>query len=86
MNAPATTDELRAAWAAMRHRPAFRHWPDDFNAAMADPVACRLVRLEATGRRRARPQPAAPPRPSTGLVPRARPTYDHKRAAAGDRD
>lgn len=86
MNAPITTDELRAAWAAMRGRPVFCHWPDDFDTAMADPVACRLVRIEATARRRMRPPPAAPPRPFTGFVPRALPSYDHKRAAAGDRD
>ena len=85
MNSQATPDELRAAWVAMRRRPVFRHWPDDFDAAMADPVACRLVRLEATGRRRARPPPAVP-RHTTGPPPRALPSYDHKRAAAGDRD
>lgn len=39
----------------MRIRYAFRHWPSDYDAVMADPVACRLVRLEATGRRRRRP-------------------------------
>lgn len=85
MNSQATPDELRAAWAAMRRRPAFRHWPDDFDAAMADPVACRLVRLEATGRARARPPPAASHRLDRP-VPRAMPSYDHKRAAAGDLD
>ncbi len=51
-----------------------------------NPVACRLVRIEATARRRMRPPPAAPPCPFTGFVPRALPSYDHKRAAAGDRD
>ena len=50
-----TAAELRAAWDAMRNRYAFRHWPNDYDAVMADPVACRLVRLEATGRRRRRP-------------------------------
>ena len=85
MTSPATPAELRAAWAAMRLRPVFQHWPDSFDAVMADPVACRLVRLEATGRRQACP-PAAPPRRFGKPMPSALPTYDRKRAAAGDRD
>ena len=83
-----TADELRAAWEAMRKRYAFRNWPNDYEAVMADPVACRLVRLEATGRRRRRP--GADPPSNTGRTsywppPRtAPPGLDFKSRAAGE--
>jgi len=88
MTGAATPAELRAAWAAMRHRAVFRHWPDDFDAVMADPVACRLVRLEATGHRVAAAHRSERPerRAASPPLPVAPPFYDHKRAAAGDRD
>lgn len=83
-----TAAELRAAWESMRIRYAFRHWPSDYDAVMADPVACRLVRLEATGRRRRRPG-ADPPmntsRTSCWPPTRAAPSgVDFKSRAAGE--
>lgn len=45
-----TQQELQAAFAAMRTRPAFKSWPTDLSAVMTDPISARLVRLEATGR------------------------------------
>lgn len=90
MNAPITTDALREAWQAMRVRPAFAGWPQTFDQVMADPVSCRLVRLEATGRAHAAatraPYPAC--RPARPVFPKAPPPghFDRKRAAAGERD
>ena len=85
-----TAAELRAAWEAMRKRYAFRHWPNDYEAVMADPVACRLVRLEATGRRRRRPgadPPSNTARPARWPPPRPPTTgLDFKSRAAGEID
>ena len=83
-----TAAELRAAWESMRIRYAFRHWPSDYDAVMADPVAYRLVRLEATGRRKRRP--GADPPLTTGRTSRwpparaAPPGVDFKSRAAGE--
>jgi hypothetical protein len=52
---------------------------------MADPVRQRLVRLEATHRARA-PQRPAVRRMASLPVQLTPPLFDHKRAAAGDRD
>ena len=75
--------ELHAALQAMRSRPLFSRWPEDLQVVLDDPVRARLVRLEATGRRRRRSginatttaRPARwPPSPCTlpPLVPRWR--------------
>jgi hypothetical protein len=86
MTAP-TTAAMHAALASMVHLPACREWPADFDAVMADPVRMRLVRLQATFLTRVAAAKAAARSP-----PRARPMgthptcFDHKRAAAGDRD
>ena len=83
-----TAAELRAAWESMRIRYAFRHWPNDYEAVMADPVACRLVRLEATGRRRLRTgadPPSTTSRATCWPPPRtAPPGLDFKSRAAGE--
>ena len=83
-----TAAELRAAWESMRKRYAFRNWPHDYAAVMADPGACRLVRLEATGRRRPRTgadPPTNPGRTTSWPPPRtAPPGLDFKSRAAGE--
>lgn len=89
-----TTQALQAAFAAMRCRPAFRNWPQDFTQVMADPVRARLIGLEATGIALAkRTQPANQQRPmptwhrTSGRQPTVQPNlFDQKRAASGDRD
>lgn len=82
-----TPADMRAAWEAMRERAVFRHWPADYDAVMADPVACRLVRLEATGRCRHRvglDPPASSNRPRWP-APRESPSgLDFKSRAAGE--
>ena len=85
MSTPTSPDALQAAWEAMRHRAACLPWPADFDQVMADPVRQRLVRLEATHRARA-PQRPAVHRMASRPVPLTPPIFDHKRAAAGDRD
>lgn len=92
-----TPQALQAAWLAMRHRPAFRHWPQDFDQVMADSVRARLVGLEATGNAHRRSpckpdtvpavRPSLPRWPNTaGRTPTVQPNlFDHKRAAAGER-
>lgn len=88
MRADATPEQLRAAWERIRFLPRARPWAEDFDQVMADPICSRLVRLEATHpaaracvpqRAPARPVqlPARPPQPLR---------FDHKRAAAGERD
>lgn len=83
-----TEDELRAAYRSCR-----RHtWPDDFDAAMNDPFYSRLIRLHATARAKRieeqatrqshRPSPVRKALP----VPTTNPVFDHKRAAAGERE
>lgn len=88
MSAPITPEALRETWLAMRSRPAFAGWPPTFDQVMADPVRCRLVRLEATGRASAAatraPSPAC--RPARPVFPKAPAgLFDRKRAAAGER-
>lgn len=86
-----TENELRAVWLAMPRKD----WPATFEAAMADPLLSRLVRLTAKHPPRAvragftTSAPAMPlPRtwsrvPTHAATPSA---FDRKRAAAGDRD
>lgn len=86
-----TPQALQDAWNAMRHRPAFGHWPQSFEQVIADTVRARLVRLEATGRAIAACHEQQRPRPTwphtSGRLPSIQPNlFDHKRAAAGDRD
>lgn len=52
MKTPPTTDELRAAWEAMRDRPALRHWPKDFDLVMGDTRRAQCVAIEALAARR----------------------------------
>lgn len=98
MRAP-TRDELHAAWLAMRTRHGLRHWPQDFDAVMADALRAQCVAIEAqAAHRRALAQPLrhtslaratglAPRLPETGRRPPiATTTTDLKRAASGDRD
>ncbi len=90
MSMPPDATALRAAWEAMRRRRCLRHWPQDFDAVMADPVRSRLVQIEA--RARVTPRPGAPirPQPCPTPLPAPRPAQgallDRKRAAAGERD
>lgn len=58
---PLTDDQLQRAFRVYR-RPS---WPTSFEAAMADPIVSRLVRLRATGdaidaERAGRAQPLSP--------------------------
>ncbi|WP_439587689.1 hypothetical protein [Hydrogenophaga sp.] len=83
---------LREAWEAMRSRHCLHHWPQDFDAVMADPVRSRLVRMEACARARPRVQPKPHPAPCPRPETRPRPVlagqaalFDRKRAAAGER-
>lgn len=85
MSTPTSPNALQAAWEAMRHRTACLPWPADFDQVIADPVRKRLVRLEATHRARASQRPALH-RMANRTVQLAPPLFDHKRAAAGDRD
>lgn len=81
--------ELQAALQAMRSRPPFTRWPADLQAVLADPVSARLVRLEATGRRRSRAgiNTTSTTRPARWPPPRHGPQgVDFKSRAAGDRD
>ncbi|MBS0501140.1 MAG: hypothetical protein JSR74_12555 [Proteobacteria bacterium] len=81
--------ELQAALQAMRSRPVFNRWPADLQAVMTDPVRARLVRLEATGRRRRRAgiDTTSTARPARWPPPRQGPAgMDFKSRAAGDRD
>lgn len=76
-----TEQELRAAWHACRAR-ARSPWPDTFEEAMADATLSRLVRITAM-----HPQRAHHAVPTPAITARRRPAFfDHKRAAAGDRD
>jgi hypothetical protein len=77
-----TEQELRAAWHVCRAR-ARSPWPDTFEQAMADATLSRLVRITALHPQRGhRPAPAP-----AAITARRRPAFfDHKRAAAGDRD
>jgi hypothetical protein len=84
-----TPEQLRQAW-ALRRRP---DWPASFDAAMARPLLASLVRAYAIGLLLARaktPPPAQAPPPGAttpaSTPPARRPTFDRKRAAAGDID
>lgn len=82
------TSDLRAAWEAMHYRRCCAAWPQDFDQVMADPIAMRLVRLEAMLRTRS-PATRQMQRTVPPPYPMTRPyglTTDVKRAAAGDRD
>lgn len=91
MRCEPTDQQLREAFARMARRFG---WACSFEDVCADPVRIRLVRVEACHPPRPAPQARAP-RP-TALIPlparaeRAlrplRAAYDHKRAAAGERD
>jgi hypothetical protein len=85
-----TDEQLQAAWKVCR----LDSWPSTFEAAMADPICARLVRLHAWHIAHPRKAPAAAA-PAACPAPTARPLLflshppgyvDHKRAAAGDRD
>jgi len=56
MRTPPTPEELRAAWEAMRQRPALRHWPQDFDQVMSDTRRAQCIAIEALGARRRRAQ------------------------------
>jgi hypothetical protein len=79
---------LRRAWDGMRAE--HRHWPQDYDQVMGDPVYRRLVRLEALRRALAARAAAAPARPSPARplppLPLFSPAVDRKRAASGERD
>lgn len=86
MRSPVSPEALQLTWNAMRVRPALAHWPMDFDQVMADPVRQRLVQLEAS-------HPSRPPERLVAHTERPEPqkltptrAFDHKRAAAGDRD
>ncbi|MBX9612459.1 MAG: hypothetical protein K2X51_12630 [Burkholderiales bacterium] len=95
MTAATDGQALHDAWEAMRSRANLRHWPQDFDKVMADPVRRRLVQLEATGRASTKNHPQHP-KPvqalptwhrTAGRQPTVQPArFDRKRAAAGDRD
>lgn len=85
MSAP-TADAMRAALQSISRLPACREWPTDYDAVMADPVRMRLVRLQATFMSRiAAEKAAARPPPARPMAMRP-PSFDRKRAAAGDFD
>lgn len=80
-----TEQQLREAFARLAQRFG---WACSFAEACADAVRVRMVRVEACHP----PRPAPAPRPARAPAPLflpARPlraAYDHKRAAAGERD
>lgn len=85
---PLTDADLRASWAALAAvRPDF---PRSFEAAMQQPVAHSLIRIDAVQQAQRRVQQALMQRPLPTPARRDPPTrhhqVDHKRAAAGDRD
>lgn len=83
-------DDLQAAWRELRKAD----WPSLHDLALA---AARYQLVQGAARARARglvvdgrcnvnpPAPAVRP-PIPPAPPRAAPTFDHKRAAAGERD
>ena len=91
MATPLTPEELRSAWSAMRHRPALRHWPQDFDQVVSDPTRARCIALEATAARRQGTREWVRreyfPARSSRWTPNPQPgSIDRKRAAAGDLD
>lgn len=85
MSTAASPEALEAAWKNMRMRPCLRHWPQELEQVMADPVRRRLVNLEAVNRTRAAIRPVIGRKASLPVLSTP-PLFDHKRAAAGDRD
>ncbi|RZJ62914.1 MAG: hypothetical protein EON49_00465 [Acidovorax sp.] len=85
MTAP-TADAMRAALQSMARLPACREWPADYDAVVADPVRMRLVRLQATFMTRIAAERAAARSPPAQPLAMSLSCFDHKRAAAGDRD
>lgn len=91
-HAEPTADDLRSAFKLCKARS----WPDEFEAAMADPERARLVHICAQGRMRRKPVLKLESLPPLGQEPMLRawppqratshPQYDCKRAAAGDTD
>ncbi|MDF3821687.1 hypothetical protein P3G55_17415 [Leptospira sp. 96542] len=89
MSTTPTAAQLQAAHEALRRR--LSTWPEHLEDAQADSVRARLLRFEALRpHRTARPAPVSTsslrPRhaPQSGLA--HPPTFDRKRAAAGERD
>jgi hypothetical protein len=85
---PLTDADLRASWAALASvRPGI---PWTFEAAMADPHARSLIRIDAVQQAQRRVQSVLMQRPLPAPARRGAPAHhhqvDHKRAAAGDRD
>lgn len=76
---------LRQAWGQRRRAD----WPASYEATMANPLLALVVRIHAglLARRiaAATPAPRYGTRPSVRL-PTPRPTFDRKRAAAGERE
>lgn len=86
MSAPVTDAALLATWQNMRQRHGLRHWPADFDQVITDPVRKKLITLEAQ-HVCAAPAHQPPGRPAQApLRPSLPPRFDHKRAAAGERD
>lgn len=88
-----TPEQLQAAWQRRRRR----HWPADYDGAMADQLLSRLVHMEAVlcvlraDRQLRRQQLAAQPGKGVHMVPlhpshRPAAGIDLKRRAAGDTD
>jgi hypothetical protein len=76
-----TQEDLRRAWQHCRRDT----WPGTYEEAMADPLLSRLVRITAMHPPRAQVQHQPAPSRYARLAP-AKPFFDRKRAAAGDRD
>lgn len=101
MTAP-TTEELRAAWQAMRTRRCLAHWPAEFEEVMRDALRSRLVSIEAiAARHHHAPTPLQPVVIGVDMAsgpdmtvrwrppathPQQTDLFDRKRAAAGDLD
>lgn len=76
---------LRQAWAERRRAT----WPATYEATMTDPVLALVVHIHAgLLERRITPVPRTPHYGSahTTRTPTLRPTFDRKRAAAGERE
>jgi len=73
---------MRQAWQQRRRNG----WPATFEATMNDPVLARVVRIHAgLLERRSKPMPRYGTA-HAARTPSARPTFDRKRAAAGERE
>lgn len=81
-----TTEELQAALEALRRRPAHHYWPEQLDQVLANPMHARLVRIEASLRRK-RYMPPPHRIHSLQMALTCTPAaHDRKRAAAGDID